>query len=210
MQRMAITFVVTLGLAALGAVESFGQTVSHIAFPGMEQEISDISGFMTTGEDMGGMRVTAFFDSALTVSETVNWLPGAAGSMAGSAVGTMGWRLDEVGDTWNSTWRLSPDGPAAANLALYGLLLEGFPQSDTPGATVFDRTDPFFGTDGSFRGNDLASSIAAGNWSHLRVSYIDEVDSLADASPGPVKDLYRSMQIQFGEEIRVDCQSSIP
>jgi hypothetical protein len=192
----------------VGASASYGQTVNHIAFPGLERQITDISGFMTTGEDMGGMRVTAYFDAALTAanSETFFWNPGLAGSQAGSVVGT-GWRLHETGDTWNSIWRLSPAGAAAPNLNLYGLLLEGFLPSDTPvdvRATVFDRTEPFFGTDGSYRGHDLSIFAAAGDWSHVRVSYIDEVDSLADAAPGPVGDLYRTMRMQFGESIPND------
>jgi hypothetical protein len=140
--------------------------------------------------------VTAYFDDILSVSQTVNWNPGGLGSMMGSAIGT-GWRLDQTGDTWNSTWRLSPTG---ANLSLFGLLLEGFLQSDDPvsdRATVFDRTDPFFGTDGSYRGNDLQAQITAGDWTHLRVSYIDEVDNLADATPAQ-QDTYRAMRIQFG------------
>jgi hypothetical protein len=195
----------------VGASASYGQTVNHIAFPGMERQITDISGFMTTGEDMGGMRVTAYFDAALTAanSETFFWNPGLAGSQAGSVVGT-GWRLDETGDTWNSIWRLSPAGAAAPNLNLYGLLLEGFLPSDTPvdvRATVFDRTEPFFGTDGSYRGHDLSIFAAAGDWSHVRVSYIDEVDSLADASPVPLKDIYRSMQLQFGQVLTIDGSS---
>ena len=195
----------TFAILLFAATTCNAQTVSHLAFPGTEHHITDISGFMTTGEDMGGMRVTAYFDSALAVSESFFWNPGAAGSEAGSVIGT-GWRLDETGDTWDSTWRLSPAGAAAPTLALYGLLLEGFLPSDTPvdvRATVFDRTDPFFGTDGSYRGHDLSISHAAGGWSHVRVSYIDEVDSLADASPGPVKDLYRAMRLQFGQVLDV-------
>lgn len=207
MRSLVFKSVVSMGLVALIAGPSRGQaSVNHIAFPGAEQNISDISGFMTNGEDMGGMRVTAYFASDLSTSETVNWNPGALGSGLGSAIGT-GWRLDESGDTFFSPWRLSPAGAAAPNLLLYGLLLEGFLPSPNPvdvRATVFDRTDPFFGTDGSYRGNDLDVAISAGNWSHVRVSYIDEVDSLADASPGPVKDIYRAMRLQFGREVNLD------
>lgn len=206
MKSLPLFVVVSFALVALVAGPSYGQTVSHIAFPGTEQEITDVSGFMTTGEDMGGMRVTAYFSADLSTSETVNWNSGGVGSGAGSAVGT-GWRLDQSGDTFDSTWRLAPNGVTAPNLALYGLLLEGFLPSQDPvsvRATVFDRTDPFFGTDGTYRGNDLDISISAGNWSHVRVSYIDEVDSLADASPGPVQDIYRAMRLQFGEVVPMD------
>jgi hypothetical protein len=206
MRSLKLTFVIALGIVVLNAGPSRGQvSVNYIAFPGVEQDITDISGFMTTGEDMGGMRVTAYTAPDLSTSETVNWNSGAPGSGIGSAIGT-GWRLDESGDTFLNSWRLSPAGAAAPNLALYGLLLEGFLQSQDPvslRATIFDRTDPFFGTDGSYRGNDLDAAITAGNWSHVRVSYIDEVDSLADASPGPVKDIYRAMRMQFGEEVNV-------
>jgi hypothetical protein len=182
--------------------ESSSQTVSHLSNPGTPHTITDISGFMTTGEDMGGMRVTAHFTADLTTTnETVFWIPGVAG--AGSALGT-GWRLDEAGDTWDNLWRLSADAPAGSNLTLYGLTLEGFLPSDQPvsvRATVFDRTDPFFGTDGSYRGNDLDAFASAGLWSHVRVVYFDEVDNLADPNLGPQGDIYRAMQIQFGQVI---------
>ncbi len=82
-------------------------------------------------------------------------------------------------------------------------------ESDQPvsdRATVFDRTDPFFGTDGSFRGRDLDPFASAGNWTHVRVVYFDEVDNLAHSPPpaSPVGDIYRAMQIQFGNLIDVD------
>ncbi len=102
MRTLASCIVLAIGLVLLSASPSRTQTVSHLSIPGTEHDITDISGFMTTGEDMGGMRVTAHFAPDLMgASETVNWNPGAPGSGAGAAVGT-GWRLDESGDTWNS------------------------------------------------------------------------------------------------------------
>jgi hypothetical protein len=197
MKSFATTLIVSLAFALVQVNVSDGQTVNHIAFPGTPQEITDISGFMTTGEDMV-MRVTAHFTPDLvTTTETVNWVPGAVGSMAGSATGT-GWSLTETGDTFDSLWRIFGDGP---NLQLYGLTLEGFMPSDDPvslRATVFDRTDPFFGTDGSYRGNDLEPFAFAGDWEHVRVSYIDEVASLADVPAGTKGDIYRAMRLQFG------------
>jgi len=202
MKSFALCFAVVWGLAVCVAGRAAGQTVNYEAFPGDEQEIIDVSGFMTTGEDMGGMRVTAHFTPDLvTTTETVFWNPGALGSGAGSAVGT-GWRLDETGDTWSSSWRLFGDGP---NLQLYAITLEGFLPSDDPvsvRATVFDRTEPFFGTNGSYRGNDLDPLAKAGVWEHVRVQYIDEVDSLAHPGPNPVRDLYRVMRLIFGRVIQ--------
>lgn len=205
MRTLQWCVVVCLAWALMAPSPGRTQTVSHLANPGTEHDITDISGFMTTGEDMGGLRVTAHFSSDfMGASETVNWVPGGAGTEQGSAVGT-GWRLDETGDTWDSLWRLSAvDAP---NLALYGLVLEGFMESDEPvelRATVFDRTDPFFGTDGSYRGLDLDPFAFAGDWSHVRVVYFDEVDNLADPNPGPQGDVYRGMQIQFGNVIEAD------
>jgi hypothetical protein len=207
MKSHATIFAFSLGLALFVATTSHSATVSHLSNPGTTQVITDVTGFMTTGEDMGGMKVTAYFTADLLgASETINWNPGALGSGAGSAVGT-GWRLDESGDTWNSLWRLSAS--AGTNLTLYGLKLEGFMQSDQPveaRATVFDRTDPFFGTDGSYRGRDLDAFAMAGSWSHVRVVYSDEVESLAHVAPpvSPVGDIYRTMQLQFGNVIAVD------
>lgn len=207
MKSLALSLAVSLGLLLLAAAPSRSATVNHIANPGTEYDITDISGFMTTGEDMGGMRVTAHFTADLLgASETVNWNPGALGSGMGSAVGT-GWRLDESGDTWNSLWRLS--AAVGTNLTLYGLTIEGFMPSDDPvsdRATVFDRTDPFFGTDGSYRGRDLEAFAMAGNWSHVRVTYFDVVDNLAHVPPplSPVGDIYRAMRLQFGNLINID------
>jgi hypothetical protein len=95
------------------------------------------------------------------------------------------------------------------NLTLYGLRLEGFLPSDDPvadRATVFDRTDPFFGTDGSYRGRDLEAFAMAGSWSHVRVVYFDEVESQAHIAPpvSPVGDIYRAMQLQFGNVIAAE------
>ena len=215
MKSHATVFAISLGLVLFAAATSRGATVSHLSIPGTEQVITDVTGFMTTGEAMGGMKVTAYFTSDLSgASETVNWNPGALGSGLGSAVGT-GWRVDEAGDTWNSLWRLS--APVGTNLTLYGLKFEGFIPSDEPvgaRATVFDRTDPFYGTDGSYRGNDLEAFAMAGSWSHVRVVYTDEVKSLAHVAPptSPVGDIYRIMQMQFGNVIAVDpiCLSSTP
>ena len=208
MRKITSGTVFALALVLLNANPGRSQTVSHISIPGTQHDITDISGFMTTGEDMGGMRVTAHFAPDLMgASETVNWNPGAPGSGAGAAVGT-GWRLDEAGDTWNSLWRLSADAPGS-NVTIFGVVLEGFMESDDPvsdRATVFDRTDPFFGTDGSFRGRDLDPFASAGAWTHVRVVYFDEVENLAHVPPpaSPVGDIYRAMQIQFGDLIEMD------
>ena len=207
MKSHATRFAVSLGMVLLVATFGRSATVSHFSNSGDAQVITDVTGFMTTGEDMGGMRVTAYFTpDLLGASETVNWNPGPLGSGLGSAVGT-DWRLDESGDTWNSLWRLS--APTGTNLTLYGLRLEGFLPSDDPvadRATVFDRTDPFFGTDGSYRGRDLDAFAMAGSWTHVRVVYFDEVESLAHVAPpaSPVGDVYRAMQLQFGNVIDID------
>jgi hypothetical protein len=207
MKSHATRFAVSLGLVLLVAAFGRSATVSHFSNSGDAQVITDVTGFMTTGEDMGGMRVTAYFTpDLLGASETVNWNPGPLGSGLGSAVGT-DWRLDESGDTWNSLWRLS--APTGTNLTLYGLRLEGFLPSDDPvadRATIFDRTDPFFGTDGSYRGRDLDAFAMAGSWTHVRVVYFDEVESLAHVAPpaSPVGDVYRAMQLQFGNVIDID------
>ncbi|QEG34608.1 hypothetical protein [Bythopirellula goksoeyrii] len=202
MRTLTLSLISSFALILLLVSQSNSQTVSHLSNPGTLHTITDISGFMTTGEDMGGMRVTAHFTPDLTTTnQTVFWTPGVAG--AGSALGT-GWRLDEAGDTWDNLWRLSADAPTGSNLTLYGLTLEGFLPSSQPvsvRATVFDRTDPFFGTDGSYRGNDLDAFASAGLWSHVRVVYFDEVDNLADPNLGPQGDVYRAMQIQFGQLI---------
>lgn len=179
-------------------------TVTHTAFAGTLQTINDIAGYTATGEDMAGMLVTAYFDSALSISETVAWNAGAPGT--GSAVGT-NWRVDEAGDTFDSTWRLTASPGAQP---IYGVRFEGFAQSSQTvrSGTVFDRTDPSLGTDGSAQGRDLEEFAMAGNWDTVKTSYIDEVTSLAHTPPpgSPVRDLYRELLMQFGDSVDVGGQ----
>ena len=183
-------------LAAAPAASAVGLTLGSSSSPGTQ--IIDLTGFMTTGADMGGqMTVTAVFPNATT--ETVPWLAGAG--TAGSAIGT-GWSLAESGDTFLTTppdglWTLDVTGP---NTALDRLILTGVTPT-APGkgvqstGIVFDRTVPEFGTGGSFRGRDFKIAGATGAYD-LAVTYLDEIDNLADG-PGPMRDVWGQLEIDF-------------
>ena len=182
-----------LGPAAFGV----GLTLNSSSSPGTQ--INDLTGFMTTGADMGGiLNVTATFSGGAT--ESVPWL--ASGATTGGATGT-GWSLTEGGDTFllggptQGLWTLDVTGP---NTALTSLALTGVtPTSPGKGVQtsgiVFDRTVPEFGTGGSFRGRDFQVNAATGAYD-LAITYVDEIDNLADGL-GPMRDVWGQLDIDF-------------
>ena len=109
------------------------------------QNIPGLTGFVTTGANMGGISVTAHFNNGSF--EQLFW--GATGRDAGGVVGT-GWSLSLAGDSFSSNWSFLNDGAGK----LTRLVLDG-----STGLTVFDKTEPHFGTDGSFSGLDFRSSL---------------------------------------------------
>jgi hypothetical protein len=185
---------IVCGLVALGFASS-ARAVNVIYTPidTFTATISDLTGFLTTGADMAGMSVTADFQGG--GSESVTWA--ATGVDSGAATGT-GWSLNEVGDTFTGSWGLAVtnDAIGITKVTVAGFVSNG--QATT--GTVFDRTLPSFGTDGSAQGHDLTLNSAIGAWTDLQVVYRDLVDNLADG-PGAVGDLYRQMELTFGQVV---------
>jgi hypothetical protein len=175
-------------------VGAVGLTLTDVPAP--PTQVTDLTGFQTTGADMGGkMNVTAFFIGG--GSETVPWL--ATGPAAGAAIGT-NWSLQEAGDTFNpgpvdGVWALNVKSD---NVQINRLLLVGVPPVPTvqTDGVVFDRTfGDAFGTAGSYRGRDFKPILASGPWD-LDVKYVSEVDSLADGL-GAQRDIWGQLDINF-------------
>ena len=141
-------------------------------------QVTSMVRFDTTGNEMGGMAVTATFLGGS--HETVTWA--GIGGGTGHALGT-GWSLTETGTTFSNIWTLNTGTTTITNLAL-----DGF-----PGGTVFDRTNPSLGTPGSDQGADfLRTSVNPGL--DVVATYINEVG--VGGNP-PVGDLFRSLELAF-------------
>ncbi len=149
-----------------------------------------ITGFTTTGNDMGGMRVTAtFFGGGTDVDD---WTAG--GGVSGAAMGSSGdadWVLSQSGDTFSpgaDNWTLTTTG---SETELVSLLIEGL-----PGGVVFDRSSGFlgdaFGTPNSFLGLDFASSLA--DLGTITATYSNPIGIGLNAAVG---DLYGTLRIDF-------------
>ena len=194
-RRPALAGVAGLLLAALPTPAASAASVSYSTPASAGVTVNDLTGFMTTGADMAGMRVTATFAGGAT--QSLAWT--ASDASSGGVVGA-GWSVSESGDTYDApagsgVWTLV----AGANSPISSLLFEGAPTNPTGGptatGTVFDRLLPDFGTGGSFRGSDLTSDAPA---LALRVSYLNPVDNLADG-PGALEDLYATMRVDFAD-----------
>ncbi|MFB3828033.1 MAG: PEP-CTERM sorting domain-containing protein [Bryobacteraceae bacterium] len=99
----------------------------------------ELTGYSTYGDQMAGMRVTAWWQSGASV--TAIWT--ATGSGAGAAAAADLFSVSLSGDSWNSPWSLT--NLAASQLTR--LLLDG-----PPGLTVFDTVPYIDGTPGSAQG----------------------------------------------------------
>lgn len=190
----SVALVVMCAVVHSGTAEATSLTIDENV--SVTSVVSDLTGFQTTGEHMGGqMQVTAFFEGG--ASDTVPWL--ATGSGVGMATGTGAlWSLRESGDTFDTfgasgRWSLEAK---TENIRIDRLLLTGVGTSFAVGGTVFDRTfADNSGTPGSYRGSDFQIETARGPWD-LRVTYTDLVDSAADGV-GPLKDIFGKLQIDF-------------
>jgi PEP-CTERM motif len=147
---------------------------------GTTQVTTALTGFATSGNQMDGMAVTAFFSGG--GSQTVSWVD--SGGLSGGVTGT-GWSLAQSGDTFGGPWTLSAAGAS----------LTGFKIDAGVGDTVFDRTfSGLEGTDGSARGLDFALSPNPSTTGIITATYID---SVALTGFPPVGDLFRYLDVQF-------------
>jgi len=188
----------------MGASSADAAVVTLNANNGVEQDILDIAGFATNGEDMGDaatISATAFGSGLPPVGDTVPWVSSGARTLAGSATG-IGWTFNEFDDTFatgdpSGVWTLDL---LTASVSIERLVIEGFAQAATGNVqnegVLFDRTLPSFGTDGSARGRDFLVKTMNGAWD-LLVTYEDFLDNTSDGVGAPVGDLYHQLTIEF-------------
>lgn len=161
--------------------------VTILTDPGSLYVTEALTGFVTTGADMAGMQVTAYWLGG--GSDTTSWI--ATGADSGGAYGS-GWSLTEAGNTGDKAiWTLmSP--------SIERLVMEG-----SPGKTVFDleRPGPPYpgfglgdeGTLGSIRGGNFLP-VGGNNDLSIVATYRDQVALLGES---PVGDIYNILDIEF-------------
>ena len=164
-------------LCAAGS--AFGGTVNLFQDAGNTYQAPALTGFQTHGDDMVGMRVTAYFTGGL--SQTVVW--GALGPSNGGAFGS-NWGLTETTDTFGSAWTLTNQ----SGVAMTGLVLNG-----SPGNTLFDRTFSGFGTNGSANGWDYTESSGPA----ALVTNVTYRNQFQLTGFTPVGDLFETLELQF-------------
>lgn len=139
--------------------------------------VDEISQFQTTGSDMAGLSVTAYFadgssDQAIWQSLSVN---------SGGALGN-GWSLKQTGDTFeigkSREWKLK------SNSNVVGLGLNG-----AVGGVVFDRRAKWEVSRGSARGREIISDY------DFDATYSQPV--LVDNTLHNDHDLYGKLDIDF-------------
>ena len=179
MIRRVLTVVVAVASTVLLAPPSHAIiTVTQVL--GTLNVTTALTGFETTGNEMVGMSVTAFFAGA--PSQTAIWTAG--GGLSGSAVGT-GWSLSQTGDTFSAPWTLANN----TGNSMTRLLIDA-----GDGSTVFDRTfGNAQGTPGSASGNDFEVPGPLPPFNIL-ATYRDQV---ALTGNPPVGDLFRNLDVMF-------------
>lgn len=135
----------------------------------------------TNGAQMIGTKVTAGFADG--TSETVIW--GTISPTAGAAIGT-GIYVGVAGDTFNATWLLY-------NLNTTSLLTSLWIDAGA-GNTVFDRTNPAPGTNGSASGRDFTDGSGAAVSGSIVVTYSKAV---ALTGFSPLGDLFALMSLDL-------------
>jgi hypothetical protein len=178
--RLLYTLVAVTFLVSAAGVSA--QTIQEEA--GTIYTTGAIAAFTTGGEDMQGMRVTAFGADGLTIVSTWDFLNG---TMWGVSNSLFTLQICATCDTWNSAWSLT------AHQALYGFVLNG-----APGRTLFDRTfGGAFGTPDTFSGRDFSFSGTTDQWG-TTVTYRNLVG--VGGNP-PVGDIFEEMDVRFATAV---------
>lgn len=180
-------------VALVACVAATPATAANISYTngGTAFTTAALTGFQTHGHDMGGMVVTAtvIYATGGPVTLTQTWANLGGGEWGVDFGGTdFDLTLGADTDTYDGQWMFDffPVVGAA------GFKLESLAFSGAPGRTVFDRTDPSWGTDGSAQGRDMTGF--AGYQGDIRVDYRNPVGTGGNA---PVGDLYSSVVFNF-------------
>lgn len=174
----------------IGLAQAPAQAAVVISTGGNASNIPGLTGFATTGALMDGLAVTAVFGSGF--SQTLLWAD--TGPSSGGVFGA-GWSLEVDGDTFTAPWEFTNTRTTGTIVPLpdplVRLVLNGL-----NALTVFDRTNPSFGTPGSAQGNDFecVSPVGVCTIRDARVLYDFQVSVGANL---PVSDLWQTVAIDF-------------
>jgi hypothetical protein len=127
----------TLSSPATKLAVAFGATITIGGMTATTATATTLTGFMTTGDQMAGMQVTANFNGG--GSETLIWA--STGAASGGVTGT-GWALAETGDTFDQPWNLNVTSANILSLVINAI----------PGNAVFDIISTPETTPGSSNG----------------------------------------------------------
>jgi hypothetical protein len=188
--RRSSALVLAMAFIGFASTSSAITTVVVNENPGTTQSIVGITGFSTTGDQMAGMVVTAFFDNGESASGI--WAadgPGS-GSASGSTPSELGFLLTQSGDTFTQGWTLTNTSPS--EIGITRLLIDGI-----PGGTVFDRTfGGVEGTPSSALGADFSTGYTLPGIDFTVTALYQ--DRVAVNGFGPVGDLFRYLDIDLG------------
>lgn len=179
-------FVLSAAVVAAVMASSSALAVNHSASDGTIFSTTALTGFQTDFDAVGGTLVTVTYSDSTTATATFI----ITGVDAGQAENLGDFRVSGAGDTFTANWTLE-------NLS--NLTIDKIEFNGRPGDTIWDRTLPNTGTDGSAQGRDLefVSStdplILTGN---VNVLYSDAV-KLSSNAGDPLRDLYTVYTITF-------------
>lgn len=184
LRRLAVVAAIVAFVAAAPA------EAANISYStgGTAYSTTALTGFRTLGSDMGGMVVSASVrlstGELVTLSQVWGELqPGLWGVDLGDP--NFDVTLGGGSDTYDSAWRVDFFGVAGSKLEVLAF-------NGGPGKTVFDRTNPSWGTDGSAQGHDL--EWFGGYQGEIRVDYLNPVGV---GGAAPVGDIYRNVILNF-------------
>jgi hypothetical protein len=176
-------------LTVLLAGPALATTVSVNFDAGTTNYITAVLDYPTSGDTMAGMTVQAYFAGG--GSETATWISSGPGS--GVATGT-GWSLAQSGDTFpdsslDNYWKLTNTGASPISKIRVDAIA---------GNIVFDTNDNATGTPGSELGYDFTVFDSSPSNFDIEATYRDAVALLGYNNDYPVGDLYRYLDIDFG------------
>lgn len=155
---------------------------------GMNYNTAALTGYQTFGDNMLGMVVTATIRGPQGELSALSAVWGVVDAGYGVEFGDnlFVW-LNPGVDTFGGDWHVTYRSPATAAFTVASLAFNG-----GPGKTVFDRTNPSFGTDGSYQGRDMTGFSGYGG--DILVQYLNPVGV---AGLAPVGDIYRNVLFNF-------------
>ncbi len=184
---------ITRGLIGAAALITLASVAHAAPIPsststsaGVPLDTPSLTGFQTTGNDMGGSVVTVRFADGS--SSSAAWVNG--GGTAGSA-STGIWSLSLNGDSFNTPWQFK-------NIDAQTIV--GFSFDGLPGKTVFDIVNGPTDSPGSANGNPYGSVDGPASITFSDGAYTNQV-LIAGTFYG---DLYSLLDVQFKGGLRAN------